>query len=644
MSTSLLGIAREGDEFYVLNITDNYKARLVHWFKELEERIVATLKAGTSVVLVGPHGSGKSVVARTIAARFVGEYSAIIDLGGDAVTFDSLLEMLHEVPSALGFYDPLGITFYDNPLVPRAELAAPWMRRCRYVIDRALYLNTRETPTLLVLPYDLLRHSPCREQVEKNMKVVDIAEYMRRIDLPATLGAVFSSHAEALGCRKSTPEPYVDHLLKKHDDFSGVFALATYGGRLYARQRCAPYKPEALYRNALQQLSRLYHELYEELFFPTCREAKALSTPLLLSIQGQHIPAELAYPLANVDQIARRLSILSKITSTAETAKLAMEEVLEELRELYRPQEELGKAVEWAISPKESVVRETLKLTLGEHPCISMGDSPAQKIRVVYRGLLVLRPEYSLDFAKAIAMIAVGRGDICREEVGRYLCYGDAVPQVIIDALALGRRITLETYTALPSPHCVEDDKELLTQLAFIDARRAPLPCLEKFAEVLYRAALRRPEALDVFYKLYQDYLETAAERGTPPALRNLALAHYFGAPPRGAEDVLKRLANTASTLEDFKTAAAALSSLASIATDEIGKLLPACDCPFPKAFVAYSVARRLMELGHHQEALKLLETALTEAKRGDPRHEPTPQFIQELEELYREAALEALL
>ena len=90
MSTSLLGIAREGDEFYVLNITDNYKARLVHWFKDLEERIVATLKAGASVVLVGPHGSGKSVVARTIAAKFVGEYYAVIDLGVDAVTFDSL--------------------------------------------------------------------------------------------------------------------------------------------------------------------------------------------------------------------------------------------------------------------------------------------------------------------------------------------------------------------------------------------------------------------------------------------------------------------------------------------------------------------------------------------------------------------------
>jgi tetratricopeptide (TPR) repeat protein len=644
VSTSLLGIAREGDEFYVLNITDNYKARLVHWFKDLEERIVATLKAGTSVVLVGPHGSGKSVVARKIAARLVSEYHAVIDLGVDTVTFDNLLEMLHEVPNALGLYDPLGVTLYDNPLVPRAELAAPWMRRCRYVIDRALYLNTRETPTLLVLPYDLLRHSTCREHVERNMKVVDIAEYLGYIDLPAALGEVFSSHAAALGCRRGSPEPYVDYLLRKHGDFSGVFALAAYGGRLYAKQRCAAYKPESLYRDALQQLSRLYHELYQELFFPTCREAKALSTLLLLSIQGQHIPADLAYPLANVDQIARRLSILGKITPATETAKLAREEVLEELRELYRPQEELAKAVEWAVSPKESVVRESLKLTLGEHPCISMRDSPAQKIRVVYRGLLALRPEYSLDFAKAMAMIATGRGDMCREEVGRYLCYGDAVPQVVIDALALGRRITLETYTALPSPHCVEDGEELLTQLAFTDARRVPLTCLEKFAEVLYSVALRRPEAFDVFYKLYQDYLEAAAERGTPPALRNLALAHYFGAPPRGAEDVLKRLVNTASALEDFKTAAAALSSLASITADETGRLLPSCDCPFLKAFVAYSVARRLVELGRHQEALKLLETALTEAKRGDPRHEPTPQFIQELEELYREAALDALL
>lgn len=82
---------------------------------------------------------------------------------------------------------------------------------------------------------------------------------------------------------------------------------------------------------------------------------------------------------------------------------------------------------------------------------------------------------------------------------------------------------------------------------------------------------------------------------------------------------MLKRLVNTASALEDFKTAAAAFSSLASITADETGRLLPPCDCPFLKAFVAYSVARRLVELGHHQEPLKLLETALTEAKRGDP-------------------------
>ena len=99
MSTSLLGIAREGDEFYVLNITDNYKARLVYWFKDLEERLVTALKTGTSVALVGPHGSGKSVVARTIAAKFVGEYYAVIDLGVDAVTFDSLLEVLQKCPT-----------------------------------------------------------------------------------------------------------------------------------------------------------------------------------------------------------------------------------------------------------------------------------------------------------------------------------------------------------------------------------------------------------------------------------------------------------------------------------------------------------------------------------------------------------------
>jgi tetratricopeptide (TPR) repeat protein len=644
VSTSLLGIAREGDEFYVLNITDNYKAHLVYWFRDLEERLVATLKMRTSVALVGPHGSGKSVVARTIAAKFIGEYYAVIDLGVDAVTFDNLLEMLHEVPNAMGFYDPLGITFYDNPLVPRAELATTWMRRCRIIIDRALYLNTRGTPTLLVLPYDLFRHSICRQQIENNMKIIDIVEHMRHVDLSAVLREVFSSHAAALGCRKSSPDAYVEYLLKRHSDLSGVFALAAYGGRLYAKQRCAAYKPERLYQDALLQLSKIYYELYQELFFPTCRVARAISMPLLLSLQGQHFPVELAHPLANVDQIAKRLSILNKITPTTETATLAREELLEELWTLYTPQEELDEAVRWAVAPKESVVKESLKLTIKEHPCVSIHENPAQKIRTIYRGLLALRPEYSLDFAKVMAAVALGKNDICREEVGKYFCFGDSVPQVVVEALALGGRITLETYTVIPTPRCVEDDYELMKQLALTDARRASAICLEKFAETLYRAVLQRPEALDMFYKLYRDYIETAVERGMPQALRNLALAHYFSAPPKEAEEVLKRLTNAALASEDFKTAAVALASLASVTTDEIDKFLPNCVCPFLRAFTAYNIAKRLIELGRHQEALKLLEVALAEAKREDPRHDATPHFVQEVEKLYKDAALETLL
>jgi hypothetical protein len=95
---------------------------------------------------------------------------------------------------------------------------------------------------------------------------------------------------------------------------------------------------------------------------------------------------------------------------------------------------------------------------------------------------------------------------------------------------------------------------------------------------------------------------------------------------------------------EDFKTAAVALASLASVTTDEIDKFLPNCDCPFLRTFTAYNIAKRLIELGRHNEALKLLEVALAEAKREDPRHDATPHFVQEVEKLYKEAALETLL
>jgi hypothetical protein len=152
--------------------------------------------------------------------------------------------------------------------------------------------------------------------------------------------------------------------------------------------------------------------------------------------------------------------------------------VLEELRTLYTPQEELNEAVRWAVEPKESVVKESLKLTIREHSCVSIHEDPAQKIRTVYRGLLALRPEYLLDFAKVIAAVALGKNEICRE-VGKYFCFGDSVPQTVVEALALGRRITLETYTVIPTPRCVEDDYELMKQLALTDARKASAVCLE---------------------------------------------------------------------------------------------------------------------------------------------------------------------
>lgn len=641
MSTSLLGIAREADEYYVLNITDGYKAKLVNWFSELETRITATLKAGNSVALIGPHGAGKSVLARYIAARFVGEYYAVLDLGVDVITFDSLLEMLHEVPNALGFYDPLGISFYDNPLVPRGELGAQWARKCKYVIGRAMYLNTSDIPTLLVLPRDLFSFSPCKELVERNMKILDISEYLNRINLRQVLEEVFSSHASALGCRKSAPSQFVEYVLERHKDASGVFALAAHGGRLYARRRCAPYKAEELYKETLKGLSKIYYDLYRELFFPTCQEAKAVSTPLTLSLEGQHLPIDIAYPLAQVEYIARRLSILSKLT----TDTGVREEVLEELRELYRPREEVAYAVRWAVSPKESIVKEALGLTLAENPCLTQADSSAQRLRIVYKGLLAIRPELALELAKAMASIALGEYDFCAQPIGQYLCYGGAPSRAVIEALGVApKRITLE----FPTPQLIRCEdasgRELLTQLALIDARRAPAACLEKFAEILYSQALRRQDALELFYLLYRDYIEVAAERGTPYAVRKVAVAHFLNAPPRDSLSVLSRIISTALEFGDYKSVEAAVAAMASADPDAAAKAVPSCDCPYLKISSLYHVARKMAEKGRHQEALKLLDLAIAELRRSDLRYEYTPQFIKSVEELYRQAAWEVIL
>ncbi|MEM1597543.1 MAG: ATP-binding protein [Pyrobaculum sp.] len=640
MSSSLLGISKEGEEFYVLNVTENYRARLVNWFGSVEERIASSLKAGNSVALIGPHGVGKSVLARYVAARLVGEFYAVIDLGVDVVTFDSLLEMLHEVPHAVGFYDPLGITFYDNPMVPRAELASLWMEKCSSVLDRALYLTTRDVPTLLVLPYSLYQFSPCRDRVEKTMRVIDFGEYLRHVDVAAVAQAVFVSHSSALGCKSPQAGPYIEYVLSRHGDFSGVLPLAVYGAKIYARNRCARLAPEDLYKKALEELSLLYYQLYKTLFFPTCGKSCEVAPALWLSLRGEHLPAEVARLLPHAQQISRRLSILNKITLTTDLAKLIREEVLEELRELYDAGE-ADLSIKWASSPKESVVTEALKITLRRDACASHVENVTSHIRTIYRGLLTLRPELVVKFAEALANVATGRFGFCSEEVGNYLCHGEATTPVILEALSQGRRLTLEFPSALPQG-CT-DDADVLVVLALQDARRASMQCVEKFAETLYGQARARQDALSIFYKLFRDYVEVAVERGSPRTLRLIALAHYVSKPPREAAAVLRDLVSFAVSYSDYKTAEIALASLAKILPEEALAALPSCDCPYLHVVSRLHIARSYYEAGKALEAVKILEDLLNDIYAKDPRFEYTQSLVEEIEELYKEAALEGI-
>lgn len=629
--SSLIGISREAGEYYVINITENYKARLVRWFEDLAERIINSLKAGSSIVLLGPHGGGKSVIARYIAARLAQEYYAIIDLGVDTPSFDSLLEMLHEVPDALGFYDPLGITLYDSPLVPREETALTWRDRCDYVVDRAMYLATRDIPTLLVLPYSLYYHSRCAGQLERHMKVMDIAEHLRRVDLKSALIDVFTAHANALGCPKPLGAPYVDYVLSKHGDFSGVFPLAVYGAKKYVERRCGPYQPEELYKEAIGALSRIYYRLYKALYFSTCESAKAIAPSLYLSLRGDFLPTRVAHVLPNARQIARRLAILGRI---AEPSPVRYE-ILEELESLYQQREEFRDAIEWATSPKESAVREALLNTVVENSCMAPGD-PVQALRIVYRGLMTVKPTLVVELAKAIAAIALGQYD-CGGEIGDFLCRQGTVPRAAIEALAAGgRRITLETQLHLPAT-CTGEDIEILTQLALMDARRATYRCIERFTDILYRQALGRQNSLEVFYILYRDYLEIAAQRGELPALRKLALAHYFGKPPDLAKAVLKDLFDLAVKQDDVKTAEIAFSTLARLSPSDAQAVLPQCDCPYLKTATLYRLALITGDV-------KILEKLIDMIQICDPRYEYTPHFLEEIERLYKESALKSLI
>ena len=169
------------------------------------------------------------------------------------------------------------------------------------------------------------------------------------------------------------------------------------------------------------------------------------------------------------------------------------------------------------------------------------------------------------------------------------------------------------------------------------------MQCVEKFAETLYGQARARQDALSIFYKLFRDYVEVAVERGSPRTLRLIALAHYVSKPPREAAAVLRDLVSFAVSYSDYKTAEIALASLAKILPEEALAALPSCDCPYLHVVSRLHIARSYYEAGKALEAVKILEDLLNDIYAKDPRFEYTQSLVEEIEELYKEAALEGI-
>ncbi|MFN7106289.1 MAG: hypothetical protein ACK4M3_06900, partial [Pyrobaculum sp.] len=461
----------------------------------------------------------------------------IIDVGTSEDVFDNAIEVLHEVPDALGFYDPVGVTFYDSPLLVRSEAARIWKRRCGRIIDRIVYLRSLDIPTILVLPQDLYHYVPCTELLAKSVRLIDMEEYLHNVDSRRVLGEIFLSHATALGCRELDPAPYIDLILNRHEDFSGVFPLAVYGAKIVVERKCRFHDHKELYREAMRELSRLYQGLYEDLFFA---ENRRLVPAISLSLGGIHLPPAVAYLFPDVEKIAKRLKVLEMRTDNGRIR----EGLVEELEEFFEIDEGMWNDLMWSASPKESVVREALR-------GLESSTDVVKDVRTIYRGLIAVDPDAVHDFAKAIAHIAWGLNP-CHLEIGVYLCYEDSVPPVVIEALTHGGRVTTVFTT---EPAADGNDVEVLAQLALVDARLTSETLLARFVELLYGKVLEEPPALPRFYRLYRDYIETSAEKVKAAVLRKLALIHYFGETPQEATSVLKIIVKRAEEGGDMKAA-----------------------------------------------------------------------------------------
>lgn len=445
------------------------------------EDIAKRLREGASIVILGPHGVGKSIAIFSLAYSVAERGAVVIDLASDTSTFSEYIKLAKRAKWAFAIFDALPPQFYAEPEI-WVEHAVLWRDNCSKIIARAEYIRQRGFPSAIVLPSELATR--CRSELSRYEKVVvkPSLEVAREI---------FLQNSEVY-----CGDDYANVVVEKISEWGeGLGFMALYGAK--SLQYCDE-DPAAVVKEARRVYVERLKSFIKSVYAPTCSRGRVFVNVLA----NRHLPSPIVAQSIHYDVVESRVRTLEKLLALIdrvtgphkEYVKILALQSAEELRRLMRPTwyikalgTKLGELYKEALLKAAEEVRRLCGIALREI-----------NIRMLVKAYVIAYEAYD-DLAKSIVALALGRSP-CLGRMRR-LCQRGVLNEAVVEAILNPYRLSIDVPPTVAGG------------LEYYAGRRAEEVEERSWIEVLntlYEAA----ERARVDLRPFRDYVELALARG----------------------------------------------------------------------------------------------------------------------------------
>jgi hypothetical protein len=445
-------------------------------FGRLAGEVLERLERDGLVVLVGPHGVGKSTLAAYVAwlALWRGAADAVVSAEEVKTGLVSALENLqrHTGRRFLLLYDPVPVAaYYESRAV--GEEAEKEKERVRRAVEEALCAAGRGVKALVVLPDELYRDlSPeAKEALEKYVvkAVLNDVEFLHEVVRRYSgCGGDYSKLAEKIA------------------QFDGGYTLVAKYAGLWLRERgCDVSDVERAVKEAKQKPKLfLAHYIWHVLLRGDGNLARKAAVPLLLHAVFGPVPVGVTYVTKAVYEggVWRLLTPEELKGASLESLR---EEALEPIAKwLAQRHEDLveetlrdlaGLNGEEARKPYEKALRDLIEaLDWARGEVLNEGDKILTEFGIPRKTLEVCNkifaelgvPEKNRGWAALLAYVGRKLTDVFKRDADKYLMIDNKIPRLLTYAILFLRCIEARHARDLSQTRGIKQKSSVLTPLA----------------------------------------------------------------------------------------------------------------------------------------------------------------------------------